>query len=541
MKKIFLFISLIILSVLTINAQNIGIGTNLPSNSAMLDISSTSKGFLAPRMTTAQRTAIVSPANGLMVYDITTNSFWYYNNSAWTNLSVGGGGNTFTLPYDATVALTTTAFKIKNDEAWHAIEGESTLGTGVSGKSTDGPGVTGTTINHNGVYGYSINGYGMYAKSYAGSALYAFSTDGAGVNAFSTNGSGVTAFTNNAQPSILASNNNGPAIKGSATGATNPGVDGSATSGSGVYAHSVSGYGLTATSTGNSAVNAYSDNGYPTINAVNPNAAGIAINGTSNSYHAINGLSNGTAKAGIRGEATGNGGYGVFGTSNNNQGYGVYGLNQTGVAIYGSSNTGTGIKALSNSGLALEVSGKLKIAGGNTNPSAGAVLTSDATGNAVWKNNKIGFSVYGAIDAYSGLSNNVYNRVHFETEEYDYGNDYNLHVGTNPGPSSSIFTVPVSGLYHFEVRLGVVNENNDIDGGGFRIQIKRGGTIILLDNSYELFDNDGPGGAFSAFLSADSKLLAGDIVYVEVYQMNYSNTGGYVGGGSFQAHLVFAD
>jgi len=50
-----------------------------PNNSAMLDVSSTSMGLLIPSMTTAQRNAIVSPANGLLVYDINTRSFWYYN------------------------------------------------------------------------------------------------------------------------------------------------------------------------------------------------------------------------------------------------------------------------------------------------------------------------------------------------------------------------------------------------------------------------------------------------------------------------------
>jgi hypothetical protein len=54
-----------------------------PASSAMLDISSTTKGLLTPRMTTAQRNAIVSPATGLTVYDLTTLSFWTFNGSLW--------------------------------------------------------------------------------------------------------------------------------------------------------------------------------------------------------------------------------------------------------------------------------------------------------------------------------------------------------------------------------------------------------------------------------------------------------------------------
>jgi cysteine-rich repeat protein len=55
--------------------------------SAMLDIKSDSKGVLIPRVTTAQRTSIVSPAQGLVVYDITTNSFWYYKTGGWFEIS----------------------------------------------------------------------------------------------------------------------------------------------------------------------------------------------------------------------------------------------------------------------------------------------------------------------------------------------------------------------------------------------------------------------------------------------------------------------
>lgn len=51
--------------------------------SALLTMTSTTKGFLPPRMTTAQRTAIVSPAAGLIVYDTTTNKSYTYDGTAW--------------------------------------------------------------------------------------------------------------------------------------------------------------------------------------------------------------------------------------------------------------------------------------------------------------------------------------------------------------------------------------------------------------------------------------------------------------------------
>ncbi len=66
------------------NAQ-VGIGTTTPQNSAMLEVNSTDKGFLLPQMTSIQRSAVVTPADGLQVYDINTNSIWYFNGTFWVN------------------------------------------------------------------------------------------------------------------------------------------------------------------------------------------------------------------------------------------------------------------------------------------------------------------------------------------------------------------------------------------------------------------------------------------------------------------------
>jgi hypothetical protein len=68
-----------------ISYAQVGIGTISPDASAMLDIESTDKGILVPRMTSAQRIAIATPATGLLVFDTTTGSFWFYE-SAWTEL-----------------------------------------------------------------------------------------------------------------------------------------------------------------------------------------------------------------------------------------------------------------------------------------------------------------------------------------------------------------------------------------------------------------------------------------------------------------------
>ena len=72
MKKTYILFTTIFLSVCgTANAQY-GLGTPTPDASAILDLSSTSKGLLMPRMTTVQQTALVNPAIGLTVFNTTT-------------------------------------------------------------------------------------------------------------------------------------------------------------------------------------------------------------------------------------------------------------------------------------------------------------------------------------------------------------------------------------------------------------------------------------------------------------------------------------
>ncbi len=65
-KLIFFFIAFNLLNQL--QAQNVGIGTNNPQSSAVLDINSSSKGVLFPRLTYSQILNIANPANGLHVF-----------------------------------------------------------------------------------------------------------------------------------------------------------------------------------------------------------------------------------------------------------------------------------------------------------------------------------------------------------------------------------------------------------------------------------------------------------------------------------------
>lgn len=95
MKKL-LILLLSISTFLKCYSQNIGINATgaTPHPSAMLDVSATDKGMLIPRMTSAQRTAISSPATGLLVYDTDNSSFWFYNGTVWAQL-VGGSSTSY--------------------------------------------------------------------------------------------------------------------------------------------------------------------------------------------------------------------------------------------------------------------------------------------------------------------------------------------------------------------------------------------------------------------------------------------------------------
>ncbi len=76
--------------------QNVGIGTNTPHPTALLELYSTSKGLLIPRMTQAERDAISSPATGLLIYQTdNTPGFYYWNGTAWIPLLSGSSGSGF--------------------------------------------------------------------------------------------------------------------------------------------------------------------------------------------------------------------------------------------------------------------------------------------------------------------------------------------------------------------------------------------------------------------------------------------------------------
>lgn len=87
-KRILIILILLIIGI-KINAQeNVGIGTTTPEASAILDLTATNKGFLPPRLTTAQRNSIASPVEGLFIYNADDDQYQYYNGTTW--VPIGG-------------------------------------------------------------------------------------------------------------------------------------------------------------------------------------------------------------------------------------------------------------------------------------------------------------------------------------------------------------------------------------------------------------------------------------------------------------------
>jgi len=122
MKKFKLILALVLITAWgSLFSQNVVV-TDDPAYttgnaSSMLDVKSTLKGFLAPRMLASQRAAISSPAAGLLVYQTDgTSGFYYYNGTIWTIVASGTvsnylplAGGTLTGELNTAASTTTTA------------------------------------------------------------------------------------------------------------------------------------------------------------------------------------------------------------------------------------------------------------------------------------------------------------------------------------------------------------------------------------------------------------------------------------------------
>ncbi|WP_178986518.1 hypothetical protein [Winogradskyella helgolandensis] len=86
MKSNLTLLSLFLIFTTTCFAQ-VGIGTDTPDASSILELESTDKGLLLPRLTTGERDLIGTPAEGLTIYNTTTKSLEVYTGSSWKRLT----------------------------------------------------------------------------------------------------------------------------------------------------------------------------------------------------------------------------------------------------------------------------------------------------------------------------------------------------------------------------------------------------------------------------------------------------------------------
>ncbi len=250
MKKIFASLFAMIILFFA-NAQSIGIGTATPNNSAVLDITTTSKGLLIPRMTSAKITSISNPAKGLMVYDSLKNQLLVNMGTPalpnWQNIIATSGwglnGNGGTNPSSQFIGSTdnkSLKFRINNTVAgelnplgdiyWGLRAGQSST----TAFSNIGIGADALKLNQGSIRNVAIGDSALYNTNGAGLNIGGSSNVAVGWNTLYANtvGSGNTAVGTQALESNIDAGNNSAfgywALRGNTTGAYNTAVGGDA-------------------------------------------------------------------------------------------------------------------------------------------------------------------------------------------------------------------------------------------------------------------------------------------------------------------------
>ena len=177
----FLFLIVCICPLVSIS-QSVAINNDAtaPHASAMLDVKSSTKGFLLPRMDSTARKNIFSPAKGLMVFDTSDNNLWQFANSVWSPQLKLPGAYHFN-------ENSTDVLSIVNDGIYSPIYVNCTYGGGTGIESHGG---------RYGLFGKSETGGGAQSSVGVVGSYYAgfqnnYSTGGIGVAGF---GAGATAI-----------------------------------------------------------------------------------------------------------------------------------------------------------------------------------------------------------------------------------------------------------------------------------------------------------------------------------------------------------
>jgi len=178
------------------NGGSVGIGTTSPDASAVIDISSTSKGALIPRMTTAERNTIVNPATGLQIFNTTTMCFEYFAYGIWQTgncavcplpLAAGSiSGNTIVCQGDNALSYSVPAIQNATSYIW-AYSGNGVTINGTSEIVTLDFDATATSGNLS-VKGNNFCGEGTVSANYSITVNTVPAAPAAGVNSVTQTG-----------------------------------------------------------------------------------------------------------------------------------------------------------------------------------------------------------------------------------------------------------------------------------------------------------------------------------------------------------------
>ena len=180
LKHVFLISMLLISAMVSVQAQ-IGILTNTPDPSAVLDIVSASKGLLIPRVTLTTSLTNPSPASnpatGLLVFNSGSNQpigFYYWSGSKWVSTSfstdnwsiTGNSGTSISSNFIGTKDNQHLAFRTNNSERMRIeSDGQILMGFTTPTYTTDLFSVHDNTTQTSAINAYAPNGYGFYTEA----------------------------------------------------------------------------------------------------------------------------------------------------------------------------------------------------------------------------------------------------------------------------------------------------------------------------------------------------------------------------------------
>ncbi|RYY59391.1 MAG: hypothetical protein EOO05_13405, partial [Chitinophagaceae bacterium] len=159
MNKTFTTMALLALTASAVHSQSVGIGTLAPDASAVLELKSTTQGFLPPRMLASEKALIASPKPGLMVYQTDgTKGLYIYTGSAWapiadagvvlTGWSTTGNGGTTTANFIGTTDNQPLRFRVNNQSAGEINYDNLNVALGFKSLYANTFGFNNTSIGH---------------------------------------------------------------------------------------------------------------------------------------------------------------------------------------------------------------------------------------------------------------------------------------------------------------------------------------------------------------------------------------------------------